>query len=162
MTSNNEKKNGWNITRREFLSCPFSWIAGKSENQEQGEPIPYRLPLKALRHIPKPVLMSIRPVLRHGWSVRICESSIEYEEDSGDESTVSLGAEYCAAVRYFDESRTLEQIAAVLSSELGIDPKQSASVVSEAFLTLAELEIYHPDSPLDPSAVLSAAEGQGA
>ena len=158
MNSENKKENRRNLTRREFLSGPFKWVAQKSPE----EPIPYRLPLDALRYIPKPDLMSIRPVLRHGWSVTICESGIEYVEEGGNAKALSLGPEYYAAVQYFNASMSLEQIATRLCSELEIDPDRSVSVVSEAFLTLAELEIYHPDTPLDPSAVLSAVKAQNA
>ena len=157
-----EKKEDFNLSRREFLSGPLLWITKKAEANGSAEPVPFRIPLKALRHVPVSALMSVTPVLRHGWSIHICETGIACEEASGGERIIQLSPECRHAVHYFDGTKTLNQIAAILNSELNISKEKSVSTVHYAFLSLAELEVYHPDKPLDPSLILTALESQNA
>ena len=103
--------------------------------------------------------MRMVPVLRQGWSARICETGIAYRDDSGQEGIVLLGPEACAAVRLFDGIRTLSQVATALDAELGLAPSSGASIVREAFLTLAMREVYHPNDPPGRVSTPPPAEG---
>ena len=138
------------LTRREFLTRPFVWIMKKPVLSKQSKPVSYRIPLSALKHIPETDLMCMTPTLRHGWTVRFCESGIAYRGESGQEGMVSIGSECCLAARFFDGTRTLEQVVSALATELGITKNRSASIVREAFITLSESEVYHPNDPPGP------------
>jgi len=146
-TTDEREKRGNALTRREFLTRPFAWIAREPASPGDGEAVPCRMALSALKHIPEAALLQMTPVLRQGWTARICEVGIAYRNDSRQEGIVSLGPEGCAATRLFNGVRTLEQVAAAMDAELGMAPGHSTAIVCEAFLKLAEREVYHPHSP---------------
>jgi hypothetical protein len=150
------------LTRREFFARPFRRITRKSVSLDQGEPVFFRIPLSDLKNIPEADLMCMTPVLRQGWTACICEAGIAYRGESGQEGIVSLEQECCVAVRFFDGTRTLGQVAAALDTEMDITPGRSASIVREAFLTLAEHEVYHPNVLLGPLPMLPPSEDQHA
>ena len=135
------------MTRREIFTRPFAWLAREPSPPWQDGAVPGRIPLSALKDIPEAALMCMVPVLRQGWTARVCEAGIAYRDDSGREGMVSLGPEGCTAARLFDGIRTLEQVAAALDAELGMTPSRGVSIVREAFLTLAMREVYHPNGP---------------
>lgn len=93
--------------------------------------------------------MRIVPILRHGWSVHVCEKGLSYQDASGQEGMVSLDKEARAAVLLFNGTRALEQVALTLETEFGITPSHSAFIVRETFLKLAMREIYHPSDSID-------------
>lgn len=150
------------LTRREFFTRPFALLAREPSPPWQGEAVPGRIPLSALKDFPEAALMCMVPVLRQGWSARVCEAGIAYRDDSGQEGMVSLGPEGCTATRLFDGVRTLEQVSAALDAELGMTPGRAASIVREAFLTLAMRKVYHPNGPPGPLHTPPPVEGQHA
>jgi hypothetical protein len=135
------------LTRREFFTRPFAWLVRKPSPPWQDGAVPGRIPLSALRNIPEADLMRMAPVLRQGWTARVCNSGIAYRDDSGREGMVTLCPEGCTAVRLFDGTRTLEQVAAALNTEFGMTQSRCSSITREAFLTLAMIEVYHPNGP---------------
>jgi hypothetical protein len=162
MSTGDERKQGRNaLTRREFVTRPFKWLAREPSPPWPGQAVPGRIPLSALKDIPEAALMRMVPVLRQGWSACVCEAGIAYRDDSGQEGTVSLSPEGCKATRLFDGVRTLAQAAAALDAELGITPGLGVAIVRDAFLTLAMREVYHPNGP-PPPLYASPAEGQNA
>lgn len=160
MSTPDERKQRRNVlTRREVFTRSFSWLTREPSPPWQGGAVPGRIPLSALNNIPEAALMRMVPVLRHGWTARVCETGIAYRDDSGQQGIVLLGPEACAAVRLFDGIRTLSQVATALDAELGLAPSSGASIVREAFLTLAMREVYHPNGPPGRVSTPSPAEG---
>jgi hypothetical protein len=141
----NRRRNG--LTRREFLTRPFVEIAHTQETAEPENVIPCRLPLSALKDVPEAVLMQMTPILRQGWTVRFCGTSVAYNGDNGKEGSVPLGPNGCAAAQLFDGTRTLAQVAELLEGEWGQNAASRAAAVREAFLALAMAEVYHPNAP---------------
>jgi hypothetical protein len=135
------------LTRREFFTRPLKWIRGEPAPVEPVDPIPCRIPLNAIRDIPQSVLMRMTPVLRKGWTARIGQSGMAYRGSDGQDGMVSLGSKCVAAARLFDGTRTLAQVAAVLETELGLMPGGGTVIVRDAFITLCEHEVFHPDLP---------------
>lgn len=133
---------GNTVTRREFFTRPMSWFARERES--------VRMPLCALKDVPEALLLTIVPVLRRGWTARICDTGIAYLSDDGREGVVWLSPEACAVTLWFDGVRTLAEVAAALDAACGLGPGRSVTLVCEAFLTLAEGEVYHPSGPLGP------------
>lgn len=138
------------LARREFFTRPFAWVAHEPGAPREHEALPGLILLSVLKHVPEAVLLRITPVLRQAWTACICEAGVAYRNDSGQEGVVSLGPDGCAATRLFDGVRTLEQVAAELDAQLGMAPGSNAAIVREAFLILAEREVYHPNGPLSP------------
>jgi hypothetical protein len=147
------------LTRRDILTRPFAWMTREPSALLQCGAIAGRIPLSALKDIPEAALMRMVPVLRQGWDARVCETGIAYRDDSGKEGIVLLGPEASAAVRLFDGIRTLSQVAAALDAELGLAPSSGASIVREAFLTLAMRKVYHPNDPPGRVSTPPPAEG---
>jgi hypothetical protein len=138
------------LTRREFFTWPLAHLGRGLASPAEDGAVPGRIPLSALREIPEAVLMQMTPVLREGWTAHIMGTSITFRSDQGQEGVVPLELEGCAATRLFDGTRTLAQVASVIEGQFGMTPSRGVSIVREAFLTLAEREVYHPDGPLDP------------
>jgi hypothetical protein len=150
------------MIRRDFLNKCFSGIKREHFKTDPDEGILRRFPISALKNIPGTVLMQIVPIVREGWSVRVCEGGISYKDVSGNEGMVSLGLEGSAAVSLFDGIRTLEQVAASLEAKLGMTPGGGAPIVRELFLDLAMREIYHPKGPTSSLSKASAEENLNA
>jgi len=138
------------LTRREFFTRPLAHLGRELVSPAEGEAVPGRFSLSALREIPEAALMQMTPVLREGWTAHIAETGITYSGDQGQEGVVPLEVEGCEATRLFDGTRTLAQVASVIEEQFGVTPSRGVSIVREAFLTLAEREVYHPSGPLDP------------
>lgn len=148
--SDGREQRGDDLTRRQFFTRPFAWIARRPTAQGELEALPDLIPLSVLKHFPEAALLRRAPVLRQRWTARVRETGIAYRNDSGQGGIISLGPEGSAATRFLGGVRTSEQVAAVLGAELGMAQGLSAAIVREAFLTLAEHEVYHPNGPLAP------------
>lgn len=135
------------LTRREFLTNPIAWLRQRLDSSQQDGVSSGRFTLSTLFYLPDAVLMGMVPVLRQGWTVSIGETDVSFHGESGQEGTLHLGREGCAAARLFNGSRSLEQAAVALDAEPGTTPGRGRTIARESFLSLAMKEIYHPSSP---------------
>jgi len=137
------------LTRRAFFSQPIAHLRRALAPPEVDENVPGRMLLSELRELPESALMDMVPVLRPGWTARISQNNVIYRGDRGQEGVISLGPEGCAAVRLFDGTQTLRRVASEIETQFTVSPSHGGSIVREAFLLLAEREIYHPSGPLE-------------
>jgi hypothetical protein len=149
-SKNDHDPDNKNLTRRDLLRHPFESLSRGRVSPAHDKVLAGRIPLTALEMVPEATLLSVVPVPREGWSVRVCEAGVAYEIDPEHRGFVPLEPEACAAARLFDGVSTLEQIAADLGSQLEVPTERSAAIVRRTFLALAMCEVYHPDGPLSP------------
>ena len=137
------------LTRREFFKMllPRRAVSPPPPEPDGGAILPGRFSLDMLKYLPAPDLDKMAPVRREGWTVTVRDDGVAYHGEDGREGLVSLGPEACAAVRNFDGQATLDQIAGALQSQWGWPPDRCRALVREAFLALAEREVFHPSGP---------------
>ena len=157
---NEQTKSSVLMTRRQFFTRPLSWLFHAPPSSGMEEHVPHRMPLTCLDELPENVLMGLTPVLRHGWSSRVCDDGVLYMDPSHQEGKVWLGPEGCAAARMFDGFRTLAQAAAALEKELDMVPGSGGPIVRSVFLDLAFHEVYHPGGPLNLPPVQEGVQGE--
>jgi hypothetical protein len=138
------------LTRRTLLQTIFARGTAERERIMEEPEVPGRFRLSSLKFLPDSVLLQIVPVLREGWTARLCDDGVAYRTQDGGSGLVHLPPECRMAVALFDGKRTLEQVTQVLLGDQSLPANGAWLAVREAFLGLAAQEVYHPAAPPKP------------